>query len=50
MTTAATVNQAPGGPPLSSQLVDLGSPTRAQADSYLAPFICDTTKGPPGKG
>jgi len=50
VTTAATVNQTPGGAPLSQQLVDLGSPTRAEADSYLAPFICDTSKGKPGKG
>jgi hypothetical protein len=35
--TSATVNQTPGGSPLSAQLVDLGSPTKAQADSYLAP-------------
>ena len=48
VTTAPTVNESPGGPPLSSQLVDLGSPTRAQADSYLAPFVCDTAQGKPG--
>lgn len=48
ITETPTVNQSPGGAPMSSQLVDLGTPTRAQADSYLAPFICDTTKGKPG--
>jgi predicted alpha/beta-fold hydrolase len=46
--TDATVNQTPGGSAMSSQLVDLGSPTRAQADSFLAPFICDTAAGKPG--
>jgi predicted alpha/beta-fold hydrolase len=48
--TTPTVNQSSGGAPLSSQLVPLGSPTRAQADSYLAPFICDTSLPPPGRG
>lgn len=43
-----TVNQTPGGAPLSSQLVDLGSPTRQEADSYLAPYVCNTSKGSPG--
>jgi predicted alpha/beta-fold hydrolase len=46
--TDPTVNQTPGGAAMSSQLVDLGSPTRAQADLYVAPFICDTSKGKPG--
>jgi hypothetical protein len=50
ITETPTVNQTPAGAPMSSQLVDLGSPTRAQADSYLAPFVCDTTKGKPGAG
>lgn len=48
LTIAATVNQTPGGAPLAVQLVDLGSPTRQQADSYLAPYICDTSRGAPG--
>ncbi len=38
--TAATVNQTAGGAPASSQLVDLGSPTRAQADALAAPPVC----------
>ena len=48
VTTEPTVNQTPGGTLLSTQLVDLGSPSRADADSYLAPFVCDTAQGPPG--
>lgn len=48
ITAAATVNQTPGGAPLASQLVDLGSPTTQQADSYLAPYVCDTSRGAPG--
>jgi dienelactone hydrolase len=50
VTETPTVNRSPAGAPLSTQLVDLGSPTRAQADSYLAPFICDTSQGEPGRG
>ena len=46
--TTPTVNQTPGGAPLSTQLVDLGAPTRAQADAYLAPYVCDTSRGSPG--
>jgi hypothetical protein len=34
--TSPTVSQTPGGAPLATQLVDLGAPTRAQADRYLA--------------
>jgi pimeloyl-ACP methyl ester carboxylesterase len=48
VTTSATVSQTPGGLAAGSQTVDLGSPTRAWADSQLAPYVCDTTKGPPG--
>ena len=40
ITTAATVNQSAGGTPLSTQLVDLGSPTRDQADRLAAPLVC----------
>lgn len=47
ITIGATVNQTPGGTALQSQLVDLGAPTRAQADAYLAPYICDTSRGSP---
>ena len=46
--TNATVNQTPGGLPASAQLADLGSPTRAEADAMLAPYICDTAQGAPG--
>jgi predicted alpha/beta-fold hydrolase len=46
--TTPTVNQTPGGAPLSTQLVNLGAPTRAQADAYLAPYVCDTSRGSPG--
>lgn len=48
--TQATVNQTIGGTPAGTQLVDLGQPSRADADSQLAPFICDTSQGPPGGG
>lgn len=46
--TAPTVNATPGGAPLSTQLVSLGHPTRASADSQLAPYICNTAAGKPG--
>jgi len=46
----ATVNQTPGGSPASSQTVDLASPTRAWADSQLAPYVCDSSQGVPGTG
>jgi predicted alpha/beta-fold hydrolase len=46
--TGATVNQTPGGTPAGAQLVDLGSPSRADADGLLAPNPCDTTQGAPG--
>jgi predicted alpha/beta-fold hydrolase len=45
--TAPTVNQTPGGAPVRDQLVNLGYPTRAISDSYLAPFICDTSRPSP---
>jgi predicted alpha/beta-fold hydrolase len=45
-----TVNQTPGGAPLSTQLVPFASLTRDQADGKLAPYICDTTQPPPGLG
>jgi len=45
-----TVNQTPGGAPLSSQLVSLGHPTRAAADKLLAPYVCNTAAGKPGRG
>ena len=46
--TAATVDQTPLGAPASSQLVDLGAPTRAWADAQLAPYVCDPAQGTPG--
>ena len=45
----ATVNQTPGGSAASSQTVALGAMSRASADAQLAPYICDTTQGAPGK-
>ena len=47
ITTLPTVNQTPGGAALASQLVDLGSPTRASADARVAPYICDTSQPGP---
>jgi hypothetical protein len=41
------VNQTPGGAVVRDQLVNLGYPTRAVADSYLAPYICDTSRPSP---
>jgi predicted alpha/beta-fold hydrolase len=38
--TSPTVNQTPGGTPASSQLVDLGSPTKADADALAHAPIC----------
>jgi predicted alpha/beta-fold hydrolase len=46
--TGATVNQTPGGASAGSQLVDLGSPSRSDADALLAPNPCDTSQGAPG--
>jgi dienelactone hydrolase len=48
ITTSPTVNRTSGGTPLGDQLVPLGQPTPAEADSYLAPYICDTAQGSPG--
>jgi pimeloyl-ACP methyl ester carboxylesterase len=50
VTTSPTVNQAPFGLPAGAQTVDLGAPTRGWADAQLAPYICDTTRGAPGRG
>ncbi|HZU77211.1 MAG TPA: hypothetical protein VFA70_10635 [Dehalococcoidia bacterium] len=47
-TAKATVNQTPGGTAISSQEVQFTQLTRAQADSHLAPFVCDTSKRAPG--
>ena len=46
--TGAAVGQTAGGAPAGSQLVDLGSPTRADADALLGPDPCDTARGAPG--
>jgi hypothetical protein len=48
-TVQATVNQTPGGAPLSSQLVPIPALSRSQADGLLAPYICDTGQPPPGR-
>lgn len=48
ITTTPTVNRTSGGSPLSSQLIDLGAPSRASADAMLSPYICDTTQSAPG--
>ena len=40
VTTAPTVNRTDGGAPLSSQLVDLGSPSRADADALATTYAC----------
>jgi pimeloyl-ACP methyl ester carboxylesterase len=49
VTTTPTVNRTPGGAPFGSQLVDLGSPSRADADAIAraAPYVCDTTRPSP---
>jgi hypothetical protein len=49
VTTAPTVNRTPGGAPFGSQLLDLGSPSRADADAIAraAPYVCDTTRPSP---
>jgi hypothetical protein len=46
--TDATVGQTPLGAPASSQLVDLGAPSRTWADAQLAPYVCDPAQGVPG--
>jgi pimeloyl-ACP methyl ester carboxylesterase len=38
--TAPTVNETSGGTPASTQTVDLGSPTRAEANALQVPPIC----------
>ena len=38
--TTPTVDRTPGGAPAAAQLVDLGSPTRAEADAMAAPSVC----------
>jgi predicted alpha/beta-fold hydrolase len=48
VTTNATVNQTAGGAAAGDQLVDIGAPTKADADALLAPYICDTTQPSPG--
>lgn len=48
VTASPTVNQTPGGSALSSQLVTLGRPTRAQANALTAPYVCTTSLGDPG--
>ena len=40
VTTTATVNQTPGGSPLSSQLVPLAGASSSRSRSYLAPYVC----------
>jgi len=40
ITTTPTVNQTPGGTAAATQLVDLGSPTKAEADAMLGPDLC----------
>lgn len=48
ITFSATVNQTPGGSPITTQLVTLGHPTRASADAQMAPYVCTTAQGEPG--
>lgn len=48
VTSSPTVNQTPGGPPLSQQEVPLGAPGPSWGDAQLAPYVCDTTQGAPG--
>jgi dienelactone hydrolase len=50
VTTQPTVNQTPGGASFGSQLVPLGSPSRADADALLAPYACDTSRPAPAAG
>lgn len=49
VTASPTVNQTPGGEALADQLVTLGHPNRAQADALMAPYVCTTSQGDPGK-
>jgi predicted alpha/beta-fold hydrolase len=44
-----TVNQTAGGLALGSQEVALGSPSPSWGDAQLAPYVCDTTQGAPGR-
>jgi predicted alpha/beta-fold hydrolase len=48
-TVQATVNQTPGGAPLSAQLVSFPRITEQQANAMLAPFACDTSLPPPAE-
>ena len=47
ITSNPTVSQTAGGAPLATQVEDLGAPTPQQADAYLAPYVCDTSRGTP---
>ncbi len=44
-----TVNQTPGGPVLGQQEISLGAPSSSWGDAQLAPYVCDTTQGSPGR-
>jgi hypothetical protein len=48
-TVQATVNQTPGGAPLSAQLVSFPQLSPQQANAMLAPYICDTSLPPPAE-
>ena len=49
VTTTPTVNQTAGGPAFGVQLVPLDGANKATADAMLAPYVCDTSRGQPGR-
>jgi dienelactone hydrolase len=49
VTATPTVNQTAGGLAFGDQLVPLTA-TKASADAFLAPYVCDTARGAPGAG
>jgi hypothetical protein len=50
VTTQPTVNQTPAGASFGSQLVPLGSPSRADADALLAPYAYTSRPAPAAAG
>lgn len=49
VTAVATVNETPGGVAIGQQEVPLGAPSPSWGDAQLAPYVCDTSQGAPGR-
>ncbi len=44
-----TVNQTAGGLTFGQQEIPLGAPSQSWGDAQLAPYVCDTAQGSPGR-